>query len=396
MQVSASIEVDPADLPAVLAQVGRNGPGRVLSLSLKGRNHWAIRTPARSNPWLFSVAGDLRWRPESRRLQVLLKLDANPTRFLAHQSTSDLATIRALAPVDALRLCPVRSSELAAQTLDGGDNVLVGLDRLGGTAFDRREERWQELLAIYLDHLRAMIGAALSPPGLGAQLVRMEFALTQAEVYWELHHRDAISFTADLSKSLLAADGTARVFGKPVMMASHRNTRWTRLPLTKDIAMKTYAKTIDRVRCEISFDARTNQEVRRLRRPSQDVLEVLSSLRHAASRRMQLAWSAMMTDCPLTDETTDLIDFVEHLARAVPEERRRCLLTILVNHRGITETDSASHVPRSICLALEREGIVGRARARRGAGRRYALTLRYSRMVDRLLERHDAPGPLLN
>lgn len=386
------------ELETVIGLIAENlGEDAVLRCSGRSGNSFDAYTI--SDRWLFSASGKIRWQPEALRLSFDLKIHLNPTRFLAHQDTGDIEAIRALSPDDALRFRPERHAQLAATALDGQSNVLVGLDRLGSSAFEQRERHRQELMDVYVNHVRSLFTQALDLRDQNARLDRLELArLGAAEVYWELYHPDAVSFVADLSSAIVSCDRLTRTFEKPLERGGEGNVRWTKLALTGAIDLKFYAKTADRVRCEIVFNGRQGrieQLVQRVLGTGRtDLFQKLSVLVGDAATRLQRTWTTIMDYTAFTDQTAEVVDFMARLNNAVPEENQRLLLSLLANHRGVAQTSDEGIASPSVCRALSREGILVRTTLRQRAGQSYALAPHYSQMFDRYLGRSDAPPNL--
>lgn len=341
------------------------------------------------NRWLFRINRKLIWIPQHLLLRVDADLHLNPTRFHAYQQVASLDAIRDQQHFRSLFDFSDRREQLSSQSLDGGTNVLIGLEHLGGMSFDSRADLRRNLLQVYHDKLTDLIRCHWHRPDQHMELQELCFShVGDAEVYWELYHPDAVSYVADLSAAITRCDALARVFDAPVERAGTQNARWVKLPLTKAIDLKFYAKTADRVRCEITYKGRggrLDQVVRRrLDRASRGWDETLEVLVQDASERIQSVWTTIMEYTSFRDRTSDLADFMGRLNDCVPDENRRLMLSLLLNHRHVTETLPEGIAPRSVCTALCRAGILRRTRLRHSGGVNYALSPEYVIMFDRL------------
>ncbi|MEM9630370.1 MAG: hypothetical protein AAGA50_03530 [Pseudomonadota bacterium] len=351
------------------------------------QSRYDIYTPQQR--WLFSIKGKMKWIPQRLLFSIEADLHINPTRFHAYQQTASLDEIREQQDFHSLWDFPSRRELLSNQALDGGTNVLIGLQHLGGTTFDARADLRRNLLQVYHSKLTDLMVCHWHRPDQNMELEELRFRqVGDAEIYWELYHPDAVSYVADLSAAIARCDALARTFDAPVERDGAQNARWVKLPLTKAIDLKFYAKTGDRVRCEVTYkgrDGRLDQIVRRrLGRDRWTWEDALEALVHDASERIQTAWTTIMDNTSFRDQTADLADFMGRLNECVPDENRRLMLSFLLNHRRVSETLPEGIAPRSVCTALCRVGILRRSRLRHGGGTNYALSPDYVAMFDRL------------
>lgn len=391
---TAHVQVDPGCVSDVLSEMGpRDDEGLFIGDVLPDNRSMRLRPrlgTSRKAMWLVTGQGIARWRPEVGFIEVNLELDLNPTRFLAHQPDPSLAAIMARDPFEALRVNPSTRAQLALATLDGSDNVLVGLDRLGGQRVEARAEQWQALLSVYVDHVLEALRATIMPAGFVTAPLKETLSLSQAETYYEFTAADAVSTVGDLSRLLMSADGASRLFQR-VEIGGTANARWVKLSLTEDIDAKVYAKTHDRVRVEITYTDQVKQVAQRAGAPRNDgPIAKLMALNTDAARRLETFWNALMT---LDASATDVCEFMARLNRAVPDDNRRLMLSLIANSRGVTVTAAEGFGSPVVCRALVREGILIPIRTRQRGEARFALTPTWSGMFDRLLDRTDAPQP---
>ncbi|MCB4771058.1 hypothetical protein LGR54_20825 [Ancylobacter sp. Lp-2] len=350
----------------------------------------------KANPlWLIAGGGIVRWRQSAGFFDIALDLDVNPTRFLAHQPDPSVTAIHERGPLDAFRVNVSAAAALRAMTLDASDNVLTTLAQLGGTTFTRREAQWDAVLAAHFDQLSNALIETLAPPHIGAEL-EMTLSVAQAETYWELSVPDAVSTIGALCQSVKMSDGAARL-SQRADIGGEANAQWIKMPLTDDADLKFYAKTSDRIRVEITHHDRIAQFAGRNGRPmGAGVAATLRALSRDAANRLHRVWTAIMNLHALQADAADVCDFMSKLNAAVPEQNRRLILSLLANHRALTETTVDGFAPASVCRALRRTGVLVPIHARNRAAARYVLTPAYSAMFDRLLDRRDAVRPLIN
>jgi hypothetical protein len=369
---------------SVLGIIGENlDPDSVLRATQKRPNQHEIYTL--KNRWLFGLNGTLNWTRQARKFTIDAELRLNPTRFLAHQQSPDLDVLANGLPEEVLRYSETRHRVIATETLDGQSNALIGLDYIGSTTFEGRSARRQRLMAIYLEKITQLLGSALHNPDHNYTLDSLRITtVSDAEIYWELSHPDAISFVADFSSAVSACDRNSQTVIQRCEIGGDGNVRWIKLPLTQAISLKVYAKTADRVRCEITFSGDRGRIGQLLQRGSganrSNPVEVLDALRLGAAGRLQRAWGTIMRLTGFSDETAHLLDFVERVDRSVPSSSRRAVFSLLFNHGGVAQTGDDGLMPASVCRALCREGILVETTLRQRAGKSFALTPTYARV----------------
>ncbi|MCA0317357.1 MAG: hypothetical protein LCH88_04730 [Proteobacteria bacterium] len=314
--------------------------------------------------WLFRLRGRGAITTEGRQCTIAadFRCNLNPTRFLAHQPDPTLARIRARSPIEALRENQELADALSATTLDGNDNILVGLQYAGGTTFDeRRRTWWNGVLEIYWHQIEALLRQRFSADGL-ATVRRLDYVgTTAAEVYWELETADAVSWATAFRDVALAAHHQAEARSERAPSQSGRmNSRWIVITLPAGISIKVYAKTDRRVRFEVTFaQGRVGQHARRAGARSSNAYERLSSLCDEGAERLARAYQEIAPEIGVRPQLADLCEFLSRFNGAVPDENRALLLRLLLNHRSVAVH---SQVPLSVCRALVRVGILRRRR----------------------------------
>jgi hypothetical protein len=391
LKAEARVLFSPDAWEDVLGDINHRDPDirpDVLRLDNRGSNAWNVFTVL--DNWLFNAHGIARM-VQPGLLVFDLELDLNPTTFMAHQPTPRIADIQAR-PAEALRVDPIVRQYLRGVTADGNDNVLLGVDYLGSTVFDHRAERWDALMDAYMGKVQELLAATLVPTNRRAVLDAITLkSIAQAEVHWELEHRDAVSWVSGFRKALFAADNATRF-----TVYQSGNAECVKLKVNNEIGLKIYAKeAANRVRFEIEFTKKISRSFRSRRTMS--LYDQLKALREPASKHVQRTWNEVMKFIAIEDNATDLCDFMARLNRCVPEENRRVIVSLLANHRRLSETAPEGFAPSTVCEALERAGILIRTRIRKRAPQaQYALAPSWSRMFDRLLDRDDAPPQLMN
>ncbi|RUV23654.1 hypothetical protein [Mesorhizobium sp. M7A.F.Ca.MR.245.00.0.0] len=341
--------------------------------------------------WLLEIAGSreagtVTWQPNGR-VSFNLTLVINLTRFLARHHGKSLDQIALMTQNEALHPVAQRASLVS---LDGKDNVLARQE-MGGTSFERRSERWEAALRIYLAHVRALFEneiAELSPDVFqNASPIRFE-AVQQAEVYWELSSDDAISAVATLRSALMTTASEVRATF-PLSCGMVRDACYVTLEVTKGIFVTIYAKAHDRLRFEVKYTRPIRQIADRAGATNGNAANDLLALRSDAADRMLRLWIAI---APLLGDESgpgDLFDFIRLFAHANPREEHRMLISLLGNNRSVTD----SGISPATIKSLIRVGVLGpRASVRHGGVKRYPLARRWSLLFDQRLGRSDCPS----
>ena len=308
------------------------------------------------------------------------------TRFWSLRESSILADLEGLCPEDALAFNPTISESIKALTLDGNDNCLVGSEKLGGSTFGQRSQRWRRILQIYMQKVELLLRSAFAPEGSDAQIIHFSFgAIRQAEVYWEFYHSEAIVAVSSIANSLKRSDGSTILANLPIQSGGTANSEWVKLPLSKEIALTIYAKTPTRLRWELKYQDGLAEDARRYAGVlTGNSVAVLMAGCHGAGQRMRNIWSSYRSNVTIPAERSEIFTFMSKLNSAVPEENREIVLSLLGARRNITATGPHGFAPPSVCRALVRAGILRPARLRNRV-RVYALTTQFNQMFDELI-----------
>lgn len=366
--------------------------------------------------WLFTGIGKFSRLSHQNGgvAQLQLTLELNPTRFLAHQpGDRTLTDLEALRAPDALIENRSAAEEAENEILDSNDNVLIGLTRLGGSAFDNRTERWRRVLDIYLGHIQTLIDAVLAPPrpdqmdppttGPGVRLdVRWMHAIVQqAEVYWEYQSIDALSVVGTIAGCMQSVAEEIRVtrylsepdLSEPESCSSERIDGATSVtfPLRNNIKAIIYAKTMDRIRIEVRYNRNLRQCFRNVANGPLGIAEILERARQDAADRLAVVFTTLRNlSITAEPDRAILVEFLAKLAAATQNDEgaTRIVLTTLLNTNGISE--SVEGIPRGVIRRLRRLEVLERHRVRLQSdsrrATRFTLASRYRACLDIVLE----------
>lgn len=400
--LEATFKAKVRGTPEAIRQALRRLAGRGLSGT---RDIGVFRTRARAaHSWhvdtvpdraLFQARGTADLSPDGCVLALDLKVQLNPTRWLAHQADPVLSRLAFVDPRTVLCPDPAVTTRLAAMTLDGGDNLLHTPEQVPG--FGSRGEWWPAVVRLYTGKVRQLIIDTLAPSVSQAVVDRADFgSIRKAETQWEFHHPDAVSWVATLRNALNAADDASQATRWHGTKGC-RNAVTVYLGLTDCIRLKVYAKDANRIRFEIVFSeaARITQINKRLGLSHQDSFcDRLMRLRVEAVKQMSKVWETVMHVTREAEGTVKMLDFMALIGRLVPAQHQRLLLSKLGNDRRVTATPAAGFAPDPVCRALLKEGVLVKAGIVTRGPARYALAPRWSGMFDDLLGRSEAARAL--
>ncbi|KQO53158.1 hypothetical protein [Methylobacterium sp. Leaf85] len=388
-EFTARVRGTPTELAAVLRRLRGRNDKSVFRLRDRTRTTWNLDT--RPGTALFEAQGLVEIPEGQGFLALKLKVQLNPTRFLAHQADPAPGAIHLKPAREALTPDPAVEARLSARSLDGGDNYLTTPAQVPSPG--ERGPWWNGILRSYTGKVRQFIVDHLTPSISGAKLDRAGFGpLRKAEVQFEFYHRDAATWVGEFCNALSVADDASEsrhwrgTKGK-------RNAVGAYLGLTQDVLLKVYAKDAYRIRVEVVFSKaqRISQVVKRMGlSPSDDFVDRVQSLRAEAVKQLAKVWKTVMQVTKACEAAADICDFMARLNRQVPDENQRIMLSLLGNHRRVTATVPAGIAPDTVCRALVREGVLVPAGIVTRGPARYALAPTWSRMFDRLFGRNDA------
>lgn len=375
-----------ADVEAIFHNMGPRDSESLFRATARGRGDLGIDLviPARPPRFLLSGKGKADHNVSRAAIETTLELDLNPTRFRAHQPDDWDPEADHRNPLDALRLNASVRTELASITLDGNDNVLTGLHRLGGTTFSRRASQWLQVLEAYFRLIEEAIRADFAPTSLGVRAFDFRMFLRQAECYWEFQSPQAIADVARAASAISHLDGATSIYG-PLSRGGVNNLRWVKLRPNAASELKIYAKMPDRIRIELSFLSRIPQFLSRTGRPAGDTAaSMLMTLGHTASSAVRSLWTDMARLLNSTEDPKELITFLSALNRSVPAENLQLMLQLLIHHHGLNAAQDGTIISKSVCDALVRERVLFRVRGRRDIPTRYRVSDSYLQLLQRL------------
>lgn len=377
-----------ADVEAVIHSMAPRDEPSLFTATVRGSDdtRFDLRVPARPPRFLIAGEGKGVFRAQYGIIDTDIRLYLNPTRYWAHRPGTRVQPDDASSALDALTSNQGISQQLRALTLDDADNVLVGLDRLGGQTFTRRSEQWMTIVGELLHTIQTYLRDTFAPTHLGANSFTLDISPLQAECYWEFQSDRAIDDVAEIGRAVIKADGDATL-NYPLSLGGHRNLHWVKLRLTNDTDLKIYAKTADRIRVEVTFLNRISQFAGRSGVPAphtRDALWSIGALRTCAANALQPVWQAIQSLPRPPDSAADLMEFLSLLNSAVPEQNRRTLLLLLAHHHSVNTTSSDGVASEAVCRRLASLGVLYRIRGRRNLGTRYVLADRYMSLLSSL------------
>jgi hypothetical protein len=332
---------------------------------------------------------------------LVLDIDANPTRFLAHHEPAGwpFEHLAAMPPSQALRRNPELERQTRAAALDGNDNLLLGAARNGGQSFARRGTKWGRVVSIYLGHIQRLLHAAFTPspcnPVQLAQPLELELAtLTQLETYWEYETPDALGVVASLADhlQLAASDWRVRRYLPDTRftdLAQARNCLSVTLPLNKEVSLVLYAKTLDRLRFEVRYTKNVRGIGARDCRGPVPATSILGMVQDDAAKRTRRVAEALREVAGSGEfERVALLDLEAALLQATDgdHEAARQLLRPLLHVGAVSRTVPDGIAPPEVLERLEDQGVLRRIRVRHGGVPRYVLAPSCAAMRSALVE----------
>ena len=218
--------------------------------------------------WLFGGKLDIQLRSEGEEWrEVKLTLELNLTRFVQHQGFGEWARRGARNGWMVLR--PLKGNSLPAEleSLAGADN-LISTNNIA----DAIRADWTDMLMEYVETvLRCLdwyVNEGHYSRGRRTSLINLTlwrtWTVKQLEVYWEARGDDAVAFAYAVSTNArsIAANMDYREYtDADFVTRTERNSPSVNLKIAKNVRAAAYAKTMDRMRFEIRYDARVRQAI---------------------------------------------------------------------------------------------------------------------------------------
>ena len=257
--------LDTADLMSHFQQVA-DGPGPLNRPSFHRRADKVEINIAKG--WLFG--GKLEIQPQSEDQDwrdINLYLDLNLTRFVQHQGFGGWRSRGARNGWMVLR--PLEGNAFPAErdSLSGADNLLSTDNFADATRAD-----WADMLMEYVGTVHRCLDWCVNN-GVYSRGRQTEFAdltswrtwtVRQLEIYWEAQGDDAVSFAqavAANAKGIGEALDHRDYTVTDIVTRTEKNSPSVNMKIAKDIRAAAYAKTMNRMRFEIRYDAGVRQAI---------------------------------------------------------------------------------------------------------------------------------------
>jgi hypothetical protein len=272
------------------------------------------------------------------------------------------------------------------------DNVLLDVNRLGGSFLHNRAERWVRALDIFFTHLSNLIEYELVPsptshfaqcPGpddLTVVLNWSDLSIQQAEICWDYKTSDALSLMATINQliSAVAPEVRSTVFydgPEAYHLERENNALKVYVPLTANIQAGFYAKTPTRLRAEIKYRVNVKQGCRQRIQGHRSFVELFSLVREdAAARFLPIFRSLAAHATTVEPEAQDIAHTLARIAAATEgdEDLLQRIMSILINTGGISELGDDPQ--RRAIQRLISDGMLHRLSIRHGGVRRSVPT----------------------
>ena len=354
------------------------------SLLQRGRTHASIKT--RTSDLLFK--GSIFAADETEIGPSLsLSLELNLTRFLArnHHRLTTPTQLPSLTQAQRLSWLTIDPEIEVGRALDGSDNFISDAQVRTGTRLIQAE--WLvPYIELVLAFLAGEIDEALArtpnydphpsslfprPP---LRILLRNWSIRQLEVFWEFWTPNAVAEASDLvevaetisyefdsTRYELGRFGEGYTFG--ISARSH----------VQGVRHKLYAKLLNRLRYELTYDRITTQVERGVRLPSHpdgdDFVAYAVALTQAAAVRAN-HWLSSLSDAeqtaPLLITRSQVAAFFDAIYRSAPPATAGLIVAYLMA-RGAVPRSRAQPEVLSALLLLQRQGYVvasnpGRAR----------------------------------
>lgn len=303
------------------------------------------------------ISGRISWVPrrsipvDQRSEHKQLRFDAtvNITRFIQAQVTRPVRSddgIR-LRHIPTLVMSPREHWYREEAPLVPSTNVIAGSVLKYSEALRRpASEHFTRLMALWTAQLDHSVCWAFSElPSTPVQ--HPNFSLREIEYYWEFDSENAIDFVQAIARPMSSLSGTIYVGGERVRLPEHTvefQSPSVKVVLARDVTLKAYAKTLQRVRFEVTFGKRGIEDSLGRRRVSP---------RRTATGIEELAEKVAVLQSAATDY------FNEALPRILPSKPPESTLEVmdLLTRIGVC-ADGDARIAETIASALANFGRV--------------------------------------
>ncbi len=327
------------------------------------------RTQRIRKGWL--IGGRLKFLPESYsmgRMEVLLKLELNPTRLAAHviRLADSFDALQQVRPERLLARDEEVTADLRRMSLDGNDNIIPDGEWLGEIT-----SQWQGFTAFYVRSALALVQERVerAAAGIGDGNCTVRFRnsrlfppkVGRVEVHCEVREPRAILAMTSIGDAARA--GLPRIVrrGGDFSSGRMRGAPWLQLQIRKGVSMSVYAKSRERIRMEVAYSPRAQLSLGTLPLPNNrfsagtGYQAKLARLMTDATARMNTVLPVLVGDETVNsrDAATALADFLLRVAtiagRPNQAARRRAIIDAVLAGEVVARTgdplfQAASHL----------------------------------------------------
>lgn len=349
---------------------------------------------------LLDFQGRLTGAKAGDKIGLIATISLNLTRFMAHHAHRALVEVRDLDPSLALTCNAETRSRLAAQVLDGNDNLLIDWRPvLDARRSDGSTVCFDEWLAVYVEHVKNWTERRFSAVSPSATACLRWKSVSHAETYWEFSHEQALAWAGDAA-CFLEHQKEGEIRNAPAhagdeastnKIRKNGNSRWLISRLTKDLDIVIYAKTFKRVRFEVRHKRRIKQTVSRsARRADLSIPSQLECVVHDASKRMIAYWGALNTAMPRQSPTAKIIEMIQELVSAGPNALGPELIAAIFAHRAIDPPVQGSPITSEQFQNAQQLSFMSRSRPGLHQAVRLVLKAEFRFLLDEARDRHRA------
>lgn len=259
------VDIDPVRLESHLRQVSDlTGP----FLKPKRNRESGELSVKLASGWLFGGVLKLRPSPQNNEMwSVILHLDLNVTRFVQTQGIVNWTWRGARNGWAVLRDGTKNSVEAQRESLSGTDNLISAAnlpDALG--------QDWGDITQEYVQLVLSCIDRCLNQEttinAAGDRVIYCSFwrlwSVGQAEIYWEATGSDAVSAVramGDRARAIASGLDYREYVDSDVVVRTEGNSPSLNLKIGEQVRAAVYAKTFQRVRYEIRYDAKVRSKI---------------------------------------------------------------------------------------------------------------------------------------